>query len=164
MRICEHCITYRSAWYRLDSCIGTDTSLSLKVTWRQVKGSRVIAWEHLEMHTSHLYGKFITFAEINTRMELWHKTHGHMSQKGVEKLSNLDKFGAKGTKLDFWGEHYYHKQVKNLFHSSVFGKSNMLDLFHSAAEFNIFCESLGISSLQPTNGHSGIKFQSILAH
>ena len=33
-------------------------------------------------------------------MELWHKRLGHMSQKGLARLCNLKKLGAKGTKLD----------------------------------------------------------------
>ena len=37
---------------------------------------------------------------LKSHMELWHKRLGHMSQKGLARLCNLKKLGAKGTKLD----------------------------------------------------------------
>ena len=83
------------------------------------------------MHGKALIGKFIALAEIHSHKELWHKKLGYMSQKGLDKLYNMDKFDAKGSKLDFCNECQYGKQVKNSYYSSVFCKPNLLDLVHS---------------------------------
>ena len=51
-----------------------------------------------------LMGKFIALFEIHSHMELRHERLDHMNQKGLDKLCNLDKFDAKGSKLDFGNE------------------------------------------------------------
>ena len=48
-----------------------------------------------------LMGNFIALAEIHSHMELWHKRLGHMSQKGLDTLCNLDMFNAKSSKHGF---------------------------------------------------------------
>ena len=75
-------------------------------------------------------GKFTALTEIHSHMELWHKGLGHMSQKGLGKLCNWDKFDTKGSKLDFCYEYQYGKQVKNSYFSTVSRKPNWLDLVH----------------------------------
>ena len=83
------------------------------------------------LHGKALIGKFIALAEIHSHKELWHKKLGYMSQKGLDKLYNMDKFDAKGSKFDFCNVCQYGKQVKNSYYSSVFCKPNLLDLVHS---------------------------------
>ena len=53
------------------------------------------------LHGKALMGKFIALAAIHSHMELWHKRLGHMSQKDLDKLCNLDNFDAKASKLEF---------------------------------------------------------------
>ena len=64
-------------------------------------------------------------------MELWHKRLDHMSQKGLDKLFNLDEFDSKGSNHDFYNERLYGKQVKNSYYSFVSHKPHLLDLVHS---------------------------------
>ena len=71
-----------------------------------IKGSRLIVKGTKKgtlycWHSKSLIGKFVASAEIHSHIELLRKRLGHMSQKGLDKLCNLDKFDAKGLKLDF---------------------------------------------------------------
>ena len=49
-----------------------------------------------------------------------------MSQKGLDKLYNLDKFDAKGSNFDFHNELQYIKQVKNSYCYGVSRMTNFL--------------------------------------
>ena len=82
------------------------------------------------LHGKALMGKFIALAEINSHKELWLKKRGHMNRKGLDKLYNMDKFDAKGTKLDFCNEYQYGKQIKLPYYFGVSCKPNLLDLVH----------------------------------
>ena len=42
-----------------------------------------------------LPGKFLAIAEFDSCLELWHKSLGHMSQKGLEVLSALKRLDVK---------------------------------------------------------------------
>ena len=113
------------------------STLFEKGSWKLIKGSRLIVKGTKKgtlycLHGKALMGKFIALAEIHSHMELWHKRLGHMSQKGLDKLCNLDKFDAKGSKLDFCNECQYGKQVRNSYYcSSLSHKPNLLDLVRS---------------------------------
>ena len=107
-----------------------------KGSWKLIKGSRLIIKGTKKgalycLHGKSLMGNFNGLVEIHSYMELRHKRLGPMSQKGLDKLCNLDKFDAKGSKLDFCNECQYGKQIKNSYYSGVCRKPNLLDLVHS---------------------------------
>ena len=92
----------------MDKWIYKDIVLALfeKGSWKLIKGLRLIVNGTNKgtlycLHGKALMGKFIALAEIHSHKELWHKKLGHMSQKGLDKLYNMDKFDAKGSKLIF---------------------------------------------------------------
>ena len=82
------------------------SALFEKGSWKLIKGSKLIVkgtnkgtlycW-----HSKSLIGKFVASAEIHSHIELLRKRLGHMSQKGLDTLCNLDMFNAKSSKHGF---------------------------------------------------------------
>ena len=104
--------------------------------WKLKKGSMVIVKGCKKgtlycLQCKALPGKFLAIAEFDSRLELWHKRLGHMSQKGLEVLSALKRFDVKGSKLVFCNDCLFGKQVRNSYYSGISRKPNVLDLVHS---------------------------------
>ena len=82
------------------------STLFEKGSWKLIKGSRLIVKGTKKgtlycLHGKSLMGKFIALAEIHSHIELLRKRLGHMSQKGLDTLCNLDMFNAKSSKHGF---------------------------------------------------------------
>ena len=91
-----------------------NSTLFEKGSSKLIKGSRLFVKGTKKgtlycLHGKALMGKFNSLAEIHSSMKLWHKRLSHMSQKGFDKLCNLDEFDANGSKLDFCNECQYGK-------------------------------------------------------
>ena len=63
-------------------------------------------------------------------MELWHKRLGHMSQKGLAMLCNVNKLDVQGKNLEACNDCKYGMSVKCSYYSSVARKSYVLDLVY----------------------------------
>ena len=91
-------------------------------------------------------GKFIVAAQANDGIKLWHKTFGHMSQKGLDILSSSHKLVVKGIELDFCNDCIYDKELESSYYPSPSCKLAPLELIHSRVYFLcLWRKSLGKS-------------------